>query len=314
MRPLPVLLCAAALIARVEVAHGRSADGVVWPGPLEVQQGEVVEVKMRGENLAAVEGQIGNEKIYFYPNGPVTFTAIVGADVEARPGPSKLLLKAISSTGAESYREVAFRIKSKSFRKESFNVPPTYDQMSPETLEEIRRERAAFARVFATPSPDRIWDGQFVRPVPHEASASSFGFRRIINGKPRAPHTGTDLSAPVGTEVVAANHGRVVLVGNFFFAGGSIVLDHGGGLFTMYFHLSEFRVEEGVMVKKGEVVALSGATGRVTGPHLHWGARILNARVDPLQLLKKISHSSYNVQEPKPPARKMEKEHDTKRS
>ncbi|HEY3169121.1 MAG TPA: M23 family metallopeptidase, partial [Candidatus Binatia bacterium] len=112
----------------------------------------------------------------------------------------------------------------------------------------------------------------------------------------------TDLSAPIGTEVLATNHGRVALVGNFFFAGGSVVLDHGGGLFTMYFHLSEFRVAEGAMVKKGDVVALSGVTGRVTGPHLHWGARLLNARIDPLQLLKKISGNWNNAQEAKPPA------------
>jgi murein DD-endopeptidase MepM/ murein hydrolase activator NlpD len=103
-----------------------------------------------------------------------------------------------------------------------------------------------------------------------------------------APHSGTDLSAPAGTEVVATNHGRVVLVGNFFFAGGSVVLDHGGGLHTMYFHLSEFKVEEGVMVRKGDVIALSGMTGRVTGPHLHWGARSSGARVDPLQLIEKL--------------------------
>jgi murein DD-endopeptidase MepM/ murein hydrolase activator NlpD len=292
-----------ALIAYGDATHGADIGSMVWPKPLEVQQGEVLEVTVKGADLAVVEGQIGNEKIYFYRNGQNTFSAIIGADVDAKPAASKLLLKTISASGSERYREIAFKIKAKVFRKESFNVPPSFDHITPETLEEIRREQAAFARVFAAPSPDRMWDGPFVRPVPHDASASSFGFRRIINGIPRAPHTGTDLSSPVGTEVVASNHGRAVLVGNFYFAGGSVVLDHGGGLFTMYFHLSAFRVDEGAMVKKGEVVALTGATGRVTGPHLHWGARLLNARVDPLQLLKKISESSYNPQESKPAAR-----------
>jgi murein DD-endopeptidase MepM/ murein hydrolase activator NlpD len=234
--------------------------------------------------------------------------------VEAKPGSSKLFLKATSSTGSERYGEVAIKIKAKAFRKESFNVSPSFDHMSPETIEEIRREQAAFARVFTAPSGERMWNGPFVRPVPHEASASSFGFRRIINGVPRAPHTGTDLSAPIGTEVLATNHGRVALAGNFFFAGGSVVLDHGGGLFTMYFHLSELRVAEGAMVKKGDVVALSGGTGRVTGPHLHWGARLFNARIDPLQLLKKISDNWDSTQEAKPPANKKEKEHDSTRS
>ena len=106
---------------------------------------------------------------------------------------------------------------------------------------------------------------------------------------PRAPHSGTDLSAPAGTEVVATNHGKVALVGNYFFAGGSVIIDHGGGLYSMYFHLSEFKVEEGAMVRRGDVVALSGGTGRVTGPHLHWGVRLNNTRVDPLTLLRKFS-------------------------
>ena len=289
MRSLHALAIFAALHLCGEVARAADLGKIVWPKPVEVHQGELVEVKLMGNDLAAVEGQIGNEKIGFYPSGPGMLTTIVGADVEAKPGSSKIFLKATDSSGNEHYREIPFKIKAKAFRKESFNVPPNFDRMSPESIEEILREQAAFTRVFAAPNSDRTWDGPFVRPVPHEASASSFGFRRIVNGTRRAPHTGTDLSAPIGTEVVASNHGRAVLVGNFFFAGGSVVLDHGGGLFTMYFHLSEFKVEEGAMVKKGDVVALSGATGRVTGPHLHWGARLLNARIDPLELLKKIS-------------------------
>jgi murein DD-endopeptidase MepM/ murein hydrolase activator NlpD len=304
MRSLGALRFFVGLVLCNELAHAANPGEVVWPRRLEVHQGELVEVKLKGEDLAAVEGQLGNDKLYFYPNGRATFSAIVGADVEAKPGSSKLFLKTTSYTGSERYGEVAIKIKAKAFRKESFNVSPSFDHMSPETIEEIRREQAAFARVFAAPSAEKMWNGSFVRPVPHEASASSFGFRRIINGVPRAPHTGTDLSAPVGTEVLATNHGRVALVGNFFFAGGSVVLDHGGGLFTMYFHLSEFRVVEGAMVKKGDVVALSGVTGRVTGPHLHWGARRLNARIDPLQLLKKISDNSDSPQKARPPANK----------
>jgi murein DD-endopeptidase MepM/ murein hydrolase activator NlpD len=123
--------------------------------------------------------------------------------------------------------------------------------------------------------------------------SSPFGYRRVINGAPRAPHTGVDLRAPMGTEVLAANSGRVALVGNFFFSGDSLVLDHGAGLYTTYFHLSEFKVREGAEVQKGEVIGLSGMTGRVTGPHLHWGARLNGARVDPFELVKKLGGMSY---------------------
>ena len=117
----------------------------------------------------------------------------------------------------------------------------------------------------------------------------------MINGTARAPHTGTDLKAAAGTEIVASNHGRVVLTGDFYFAGKSVVVDHGAGLMTMYFHLSEIRVEAGAEVRKGEVIALSGMTGRVTGPHLHWAARAGAARVDPLQLIEKLGAKGTNA-------------------
>lgn len=272
--------------------------GIVWPKPIEIFQGELSEVRVASAKIAALEGWYGKERVAFYPTGDGSFGAIVGADVDAKPGAAKLRLRARLLSGAEARAEVPVNIKAKAFRQESFNVPPGFDQMTAETLEEIRREQREFTRVFATPAAERYWDAPFVRPVPHEASASSFGSRRIINGKPRAPHSGTDLSSPAGTEVAAANHGKAVLVGNFFFAGGSVVLDHGGGLFTMYFHLSELRVGEGSMVRKGDVIGLSGATGRVTGAHLHWGARLANARIDPLELLKKISGPSPAVPQP----------------
>lgn len=262
---------------------------ILWPKPLEAFQGDLMEVEVGGENLLAVDGLLGQERIYFHSNQKGAFTALVGVDVEAKPATVKLVLKATTSAGEQHQNQIPLKIKAKAFHKESFSVPPSFDPMSPETLAEIRREQAAFARAFANTAAERFWRLPFLRPVSQEASASSFGSRRIINGVPRAPHTGTDLSAPAGTEVVAVNHGKVALVGHYFFAGGSVIIDHGGGLYSMYFHLSEFKVEEGAMVRRGDVVALSGGTGRVTGPHLHWGVRLNNSRVDPLALLRKFS-------------------------
>lgn len=282
------LFCLLGTWVYARVAFAEAGETMVRPKPLEVFQGELVEVHVSNPAAVSVEGVFGREKIIFHETGPGEFSALLGADVDAKPAAAKLRIATRKRSGAETQTEIPVRIMAKSFRQESFSVPPGFDQLTPETLEDIRREQAAFARVFASPEADRLWDAPFVRPVPHEASASSFGARRIINGKPRAPHSGTDLSSPAGTEVRAANHGRVALAGNFFFAGGSIVLDHGGRLFTMYFHLSELRVGEGALVRKGDVVGLSGATGRVTGAHLHWGARVSNARVDPLQLLDRI--------------------------
>jgi murein DD-endopeptidase MepM/ murein hydrolase activator NlpD len=179
-------------------------------------------------------------------------------------------------------------IKPKKFQEESFSVPSEFDDLSADVLERVRLDQARFVRVFATSAPERLWEGPFISPAQADIS-SSFGYRRIINGTPRTPHTGVDLRVPKGTEVLASNRGRIALVGDFFFSGNSLVIDHGGGLYTMYFHLSEFKVVEGDEVQKGEVIGLSGMTGRVSGPHLHWGARLNGARVDPFELVNKLA-------------------------
>ena len=124
----------------------------------------------------------------------------------------------------------------------------------------------------------------FVRPVPGDPT-SEFGTRRIFNGEPRAPHPGIDLHAASGTPVLVAGPGRVALAEDLYYSGGTVIVDHGGGLFTVYAHLSKIDTKEGASVKAGDAVGLSGATGRVTGPHLHWGARVGQAIFDPRALL-----------------------------
>ncbi|MBI2457957.1 MAG: M23 family metallopeptidase, partial [candidate division NC10 bacterium] len=108
------------------------------------------------------------------------------------------------------------------------------------------------------------------------------------NGEPRSPHTGADFAAPPGAPVLAANAGIVALAADHFFAGRSVILDHGLGLYTMYFHLQESLVQPGQRVERGQAIARVGSTGRATGPHLHWGARLYGARIDPQELLKPL--------------------------
>lgn len=276
------------LFAPAWPADRLKAADLDWPAATEIPQGEMAVLKIHSDAIVKVEGRLGKETIYFYGEPDGSFTAIVGADLEVQPKATVLTLEATTIDGGQVSYNLPVTFTSKAFKEESFTVAKGFDQYDAAAIKEIRREQAAFARAFAASAPDRLWEVPFIRPVPQEASASSFGSRRIINGKRRSPHTGTDLSSPMGTEVLAANHGKVVLVGEFYFAGGSVVIDHGGGLFTMYFHLSELRVEEGMMVRRGEVIALSGKSGRVTGPHLHWGARLANARIEPLELLRKL--------------------------
>ena len=157
--------------------------------------------------------------------------------------------------------------------------------LDPATLARVKAEQAAMAAALAAGGTERLWAGPFRAPVEGGRPTGGFGLRRVINKQPRSPHTGYDWAAPRGTPVVAANAGRVALVGEHFFAGRLVVIDHGLGLFTLYFHLDETGVAIGDRVQGGQPIGTVGATGRATGPHLHLGVSLGGARVDPMALL-----------------------------
>jgi murein DD-endopeptidase MepM/ murein hydrolase activator NlpD len=179
---------------------------------------------------------------------------------------------------------VAITIAERPFPTEELTVAPSYVEPPAEVRERLARERKQLAELYGERRAAPLQRAAFLRPVPGEQT-SVFGTRRVFNGKARDPHPGMDLRAATGDAVHASGPGRIVLAQELYYSGNTVLIDHGEGLFTIYAHLSEFRVEEGEDVAAGQVVALSGATGRVTGPHLHWGAKIGNRPFDPTALL-----------------------------
>jgi len=208
--------------------------------------------------------------------------AMVGLD--EKPGLASLELRGRTRSGRAATGSVAVTVESKTFPEEQLSVEPKYVRPPKEVEERLVRERAKLAEIYAiqrdVPPPDHA----FLRPVPGDATAE-FGTRRVFNGEPRSPHGGVDLRAAAGTEVRAAGPGVVVLSEDLYYSGNIVIVDHGGGLFTLYAHLSDLRVKEGQEVQTGDLLGLSGATGRVTGPHLHWGAKIGDRPFDPRALL-----------------------------
>ena len=259
----------------------------VTRGEETVLQGEILRIMISGQDVAEITGELEERAIPFAAVQDGLYLALVGIDMEQKPGPRRLVIRGRGAAGAAQESSVDFRVKSKRFAEERFSVPPSFDQLDQATLARIRNESERLDKLWKSTTPARLWDGPFLLPVKGEVS-SPFGLRRVINGLKRAPHNGVDLKAELGTEILAANHGRVVLRDEFFFSGKTLVVDHGGGLYTMYFHLNEFQAAEGANVHKGEVIGKVGMTGRVTGPHLHWGARLQGARVDPLTLLNVV--------------------------
>jgi murein DD-endopeptidase MepM/ murein hydrolase activator NlpD len=204
--------------------------------------------------------------------------------LDQKPGGASVEVAGTVPGGAELRGRLSFRIAAKKFPEQRLTVDEGYVTPPPEVRERIERETRRLAAVYATRTPSAPPTGPFVRPVEGEPTGV-FGTRRIYNGKPRSPHPGLDLRAATGTEVHASGPGVIVLAADLYFSGNTVIVDHGGGLFTIYGHLSRTLVREGETVEAGRLLGLSGSTGRVTGPHLHWGAKIGELPFDPTALL-----------------------------
>ena len=256
-------------------------------------QGQAVQLSLPDEpGLESVEVRWDDRTIP-YVRRESGWVTVVGIDLDTRAGEYPAEIELTFADGTTAARSDTIEVRSKEFRTTELTVAPKYVELSPENQERAARERREIAEVYATLTPTALWSEPFAVPIPGVDGGRNFGHRRVFNGQPRAPHSGADLSAATGTEIHAANAGKVVLAKDLFFSGNAVFIDHGLGVYTTYLHLSEFRVEVGDVVSKGDVIGLAGATGRVTGPHLHWGVRVLDARVDPFSLLS-LGESAQN--------------------
>jgi len=205
--------------------------------------------------------------------------APVGIDLDTRPATYHAEIAA-----GEDRTSYPLVVRARAFRTRHLTVNPDLVNPPPDALERIDAEARELSDIWAHGEPQRLWSGPFVRPVPDEAN-SAFGTRSVYNGEARSPHSGADFLSPEGRPVKAPNAGRIVLAGARYFTGNTVIVDHGLGLFSLFAHLSEIDVKAGDTVAAGDLVGKVGATGRVTGPHLHWTVRVNGARVDPLSLL-----------------------------
>ncbi len=208
------------------------------------------------------------------------WTAVVGIPLSTPPGKLELLVEGVGAPP----RKLPITVQSATYAVQSLKVPQRQVELSKEDLARHERERAHLAVVMATRS-ERIPEGlRMIAPVPGPRS-SSFGLRRIFNGQARSPHNGMDIAAPTGTPIVAPLAGQVIDTGDYFFSGRCVWLDHGSGVLSFYAHLSDIGVDKGLELKAGDVLGAVGATGRVTGPHLHWSLMLNRAYVDPALFL-----------------------------
>jgi murein DD-endopeptidase MepM/ murein hydrolase activator NlpD len=265
-------LLAAGFAAKIVCAQ----DSTVTLTPAVVESGSPVLIRVEAAGVVGADGEWLGRKIEFFRGaGSQAWFALAGVDVEGAAGPSTLQIRIRLSGGGVRDLSRTVEIHPAHYRTGSLTVAPKFVEPGPEALKQIEAESRLKA----------LWAASFRAPVT-AAPTDSFGTRRIFNGKLASVHKGMDFRAATGTPVRAGNSGVVVLARPLYYEGNCMIIDHGLGLFTLSMHLSRIDVREGQRVTTGERLGLSGATGRVTGPHLHWAIRWQGAYLDPAKLLR----------------------------
>jgi len=288
--PLACLLCVLGLAVlalaapKREAAPRPSGGELLCPATAIIGEPFTVRLKLPGPAVQARLNFLGRSTplVLRKAGSGMEALALLGADVlDARPGRQQVAVRVTPQNGGPA-RTLTARIELLRVKRpvERLTLEPGMVTPPDEELPRIARERALARQALGAASPQRLWSLPLMRPAPGEVS-SVYGIGRILNGEPRAPHRGLDLEAATGEPVFAAADGVVVLTGGFYYAGNCVYLDHGQGLTTMYFHLSEVSVAQGQRVARGEVLGLAGDTGRSTRSHLHFGVSALGRLVDP---------------------------------
>ena len=263
---------------------GADRLSVSWR-PAKPRVGDAALLQLRGApEGATIEGMVDGRPLVFFPYAD-GHAALVGFDLEAKAGSKAWQLAVLEPEHGPRTAKGNVQVLPRQFPVQRLSLPTGMVDLDPETERRAVSEGERLQMLFRSVTPQRLWRGPFTRPVGGSEAATGFGARRIINGKPRMPHGGADYAAPTGTPVVAVNSGQVALVGDFFFPGRLVAIDHGLGLYTLYFHLDSVAVSEGDPVDRGQTIGTVGATGRATGPHLHFAAHVAGARIDPATLL-----------------------------
>ncbi len=284
------VLGAAALLV-LPSSHARDgtpppAGASVWPQPLAVPGGVArLSLGPAPTRPAAHVRQGGADVPLLVTGDMIEWTAVVGIPLAAVPGTAHIT---VGQARGGTRQELPYTVAAKRYQEQHLKVSPRTVDLSAEDRARFERERDHQAVVMATfteqPAGVAMGSLRMRVPVPGRRS-SSFGLRRVFNGQPRNPHSGMDIAAVTGTPIVAPLPGKVIDVGDYFFNGGTVWLDHGQGLLSMYCHLSSMDVGVGDVLQAGDAFCKVGATGRVTGPHLHWGVMLNRTMVDPALFL-----------------------------
>ena len=301
LRGLPVRLRAAIVLGGILLlaAAARAEDcgnGVeLTLSAPDTAQGTLLLAQIRSvKPLGEASGKWNERDIPFWQGGekehgassPDVRKALLGVDLEKPAGKYEFTVTGQLQSGERVSCRAMVEVKVGHFATENLTVKKQFVEPNPEQEARAAAETKRLREIYDHVTPERLWDGRFRVPLDGDIKGSNFGKRRVLNGHPGSPHGGVDFPAPTGTPVHAAQKGRVVLAEELFFSGNTVIVDHGLGIYTFYCHFSEIDAKVGDAVVAGTVLGKVGATGRVTGPHLHWGLEVQRARVNALDIVK----------------------------
>jgi murein DD-endopeptidase MepM/ murein hydrolase activator NlpD len=249
-----------------------------------VRPGELLDIRLTSAvPLHKIVVTLGERPLHPWPLKDGGWRVLAGLDVEQPPGPLTLTVLGTRTAGPPISQLQTLRVEPAAFAERQLTVAPKYVEPPESERPRIEREALRLRAIYDTSSTDRS-PGVFVAPVPHKRT-SPFGARSVFNGVPRERHAGLDFASPAGAIIRAPAAGRVALVGDLYFTGRTVVVDHGQGLYSILAHMTRTYVREGEAVARGARLGTVGATGRATGPHLHWSVRLGGTRVDPAAVL-----------------------------
>ena len=281
---------AAAAATAVATPEESAPEVVVRWFPEQPTRGDPLVVEVRAEGGWKIGGTFLEHRLRFFDWNEAEHSRRALTPISVRTAAGTHPLEIVLTRGAGKDRETVQRtvgvpVAEVEFEQSELRVNPRFTSPPKKALARIRKERARIKKAWRKTLPRRLWRGSFQRPMETEETGS-FGTERVFNDKVASRHLGLDLDGNTGDRIRATARGRVVLAGHLFYTGRCVFIDHGLGLFSVYFHLSELKVKEGQWVQKGDVIGLVGRSGRVTGPHLHFGAKLQGVYLRPTTLFE----------------------------
>jgi len=248
----------------------------------------------KDENIKYEKLTLGKKsfKVYQHPTDKTKMYALLPISYYKKPSDETVGIHYLEK-GVKKSKSIAIKVKDGEYKKEKIQVTKSKVNPKKKYAKRISKEYNEAMKIYGSSTKENYLTSEFILPL-NSFITSDFGKARVYNDTLKGYHSGTDFRAKVGTPIIASNNGTIVLVKNRFYSGGTVIIDHGQGIYTCYYHMSKFDVKKNQKIKKGEVLGLSGATGRVTGPHLHFSVRVGGVQVDPLQFVALMNDNLLN--------------------